>query len=554
MRPVPLLLLRAVMICLFALGLTPPAYAQDAAYFEMGPLNPGLPPAPAELDRETPMSTLEAFLDATQKGDYNMAAQMLDLTDLPQQNQRQAGPELAKKLSVLLDRKVVVPWRSLTDRPDGWISGSNDNNDTGRVRRSIILDWMEMGKREVAVRLNRVKPENSDAVWVFSRQTVQNIPELFRLYGPTQLERAMPDWSRQKAFWNMYIWEIFFVPLMLLVALFLGWATYRIVTAIGRRADTLFMNAIVRALRWPTTIILTTAFIGYATRNILVVSGIVDSIISPAVVIGYVTGTTLAMVFVIDEIFDRVSRHNPNELAEPENAHLRNMATTISAARKFVIVIAILLGAGVVLSSANSFESIGLSLLASAGALTIILGFAAREVLGNILASVQIALNRSARIGDQLIFEGHFCTVERIHFTYVQLLIWNGNRYVVPVSYFVKDAFENWSIEETHMLRPILLTLAQSADVDVLRDVFLKAIKEEDGEDTGPVNKATVRVVDHDMFGQKVRFELPTNNPATGWDMECKMRERLIAAAQRIEAEGDRRMLPSDTQASLAEA
>ena len=58
---------------------------------------------------------------------------------------------------------------------------------------------------------------------------------------------------------------------------------------------------------------------------------------------------------------------------------------------------------GFVLTSINSFQSLGLSLLASAGAVTVVLGFAAREVLGNILASVQIALNRSARIGDQLI-------------------------------------------------------------------------------------------------------------------------------------------------------
>ncbi|WP_170311761.1 mechanosensitive ion channel family protein [Sulfitobacter sabulilitoris] len=540
----------AAQVAVALLFQTAMAAAQEP-YFTTDSLNTGLPARPGTVDLSTPMSTVESFLHHARQSDFAAAAQALDLTDIDVGDQAARGARLAEQLFVVMDRKVVIPWDSLSDRPDGWLAGPSDTDATGRARRSIRLDLLDLGDHGVPLRVNRVKPGDAPPVWLFSRQSVDNVPALFARYGPTRLEQSLPAWARNRAFWGMYLWEVLFVPLMLAAAVALAVAVHGIVSRAGRHATSRWSRSLVRAMKWPATLAATTVFVGYSTRNVLVVSGVVDSIVSPLVVIGYVAAATLAVVLVIDEIFDRISATNPNDLAEPENIHLRNIATTVSAARKFVIVIALLLGSGIVLSSANTFQSLGLSLLASAGALTIILGFAAREVLGNILASVQIALNRSARIGDQLIFEGHFCTVERIHFTYVQLLIWNGNRFVVPVSYFVKDAFENWSIEDVRMIRPIVLTLAQTADTEALRKVFLQIIETEDGEDTGPLDKADVRVVGHDVFGQKVRFELPTANPATGWDIECKMRERLIEEARRIEEDTGRRMLPETDRRHL---
>lgn len=521
-----------------------PATAQEPA-FRVDALNPGLPPVPERIDRSTPQGAMESFLDLAARDEFAQAAHLLDLGAVPQEKQPEVGATLARQLFVIMDRKVVVRWQRLPDRPDGWLSGGGDSDATGRVRRSLVLDWLDLGRRQVALRLNRVQPENGDPAWVIARQSVANIPALHAIYGPTALEKALPGWARERAVWGMYVWEVLFLPLLLIGAGFLGRLTYRLVGSFQRRRDTRLTRAIVRSLRWPATIAVICAFIGYATGNVLVVSGLLDSLLSPAIVIGFVFAAALAVVLIIDEVFDSISQNNPHELADPANSHLRNMATTISAARKFVIVIAILTGAGVVLSSANTFETLGLSLLASAGALTIVLGFAAREVLGNILASVQIAMNGSARIGDQLIFEGHFCTVERIQFTYVQLAIWNGTRLIVPVSYFVSDAFENWSIEDPKMIRPIELTLAQTADIEPLRKLFLDAVEHEDGEDTGPLDKAAVQVLDQDVYGQKVRFALPTPNPSTGWDMECRMRERLLVEARRLQDETGQQMLPT---------
>lgn len=531
------------LLCCIAFS-TLPAVAEER-WFVTDAINPGLAPPPDALDRSTPMGSMEAFLHLTREGHFSEAAHLLDLTDLPRGDQGTQGQELAQLLAVLLERKVIVPWVNLADRPDGWLTGSQDNGQTGRVRRSLVIDTFELDGHRVPLRLNRIKPgEDADPVWVFSRQSVENIRPLFEAYGPTELEQSLPNWARERSLFGMYVWELLFIPLLLIATAIGAVITFRLLTWIGRDGPRPALRVAARSLRWPLTIALSAGIVGVTTSKVLVVTGVVDAIFGPIVLISYVVSGTLALVLVIDEIFERISKSNPNELADPENAHLRSMATTIAAARKFVIVIAVLVGSGVVLSSIDTFNSIGFSLLASAGALTIVLGFAAREVLGNILASVQIALNRSARIGDQLIFEGHFCTVERIHFTYVQLMIWNGTRYIVPVSYFVSDAFENWSIEDPAMVRPIELTLAQTADVEAMRKAFFDLLDKEDNDDVSPMERAKVHVIGQDVFGVKVRFEVPAANPATGWDVECRVREGLQAAARELQESTGKPVLP----------
>lgn len=519
------------------------ALAQEL-YFEIDLLNPGLPEPPAALDRDTPRSAMESLLSFFDDDQYGAAAHLLDLGDLPLDAQANRGANLARQLKMIIDRQVLIPWTDLSDRPDGWLDGAQEDPGAGRVRRSILLNMLELEKRPVPLRLNRVKPANGDPVWVISRQSVRDIPALYERFKPTRLEMAMPPWARERGPFGMYVWEWLVLPVITVIAFLLGYLAYHLVGWLGKFSSRRIVQACVRAFRLPATIIVISAIIGFATNRLLVVTGPISVIVGPLVLLGYVVGLSLAAVRVADEIFDRVSLNSPEELAIPGNSHYRNMATMLSGFRKFVIILAVITGAATLLSSVQVFNSLGYTLLAGAGAITIVLGFAAREVLGNLLAAVQIALNRSARIGDQIIFEDRFCTVERIHFTYVQLAIWTGNRFIVPVSHFVKHPFENLSAGDREMTRPIRMTFAQTADVEALRKAFFEIMDEIDDGTLGAKEDAGVWVADQDVFGKKVLFGLPTPDQSTFWDLETACRERLLARAAELEKETGKPFLP----------
>ena len=69
----------------------------------------GIPVVPLdEYNRGTPRGTFKGFIAATRDGKYEVAANFLDLRNLPQGWSPQEGPELAHRLKIILDRALWV--------------------------------------------------------------------------------------------------------------------------------------------------------------------------------------------------------------------------------------------------------------------------------------------------------------------------------------------------------------------------------------------------------------------------------------------------------------
>jgi small-conductance mechanosensitive channel len=121
--------------------------------------------------------------------------------------------------------------------------------------------------------------------------------------------------------------------------------------------------------------------------------------------------------------------------------------------------------------------------------------------------------------------------VERIHFTFVQLRHWSGNRLVVPVSKFVSEMFENRSLETTDMKRFVNIHLSHEMDMEKVRSAFETIVQEKESVDE---DEAAIRVVGHDATGMIAMCELPIPNIEDGWQAECEVREELLAAVRKI--------------------
>ena len=540
-------LLRALavlfLLTLPALGQTEDPGTPPGTWFPVDELNPGLGEAPSQIDRETPQGTVESFLDAIDRGDTRAAAHLLNLSGMSSEDQSLSGPVLASQLHSVLQRRAIISWRTLMERPDSLDARTSSSAAmAGQPRRSLLIGVLALGNREVAIRLNRVKPPDGDPVWLFADRTVEQVPALYEEYGPTALEQALPDWLRKESYFGPRVFELIGLPFVIILAWIAGRSTYRLFKLLSRRSDGHWSQIALHAVRWPMTIVVTTSVILFLALNVFTVSGNIASILTPITLIGYVVAFLMFAMSILDTALDRMVTMDSDRLADPENSTVRNYATVITGARRVLIVFGVVAGLGIVLASANMFRSLGCSLLASAGALTLIIGFAARHVLGNILASLQIAINRSARIGDQLVYNGQFVTVERIHFTYVQLKTMKDNRLVVPVSHFVGDAFENWSMTDGGMTGFALITFAQSADLPEIRKRFEKIVEDEPlvvSKDT-----AAMYVMGQDALGMTVRFSFRIDEPNQTWVTERAIMERLMIMAQELEEETGRITLP----------
>ena len=537
------------LFLLFALLFPVLAVAQSSPephVFGVQTLGYGSPEAREPLEIETPRSALEAFIGASRRKQFDRAALMLDFRALPESQRTERAEELAKRLYAVLERRVWISWDGLPDRPDGVVeSPSKDSAMSGEVRRSFRLATLQVDNVPVSIRMNRVSIDGGDPVWVFSQQTVANVDMLFEAFGPTQMERSIPDSLRKEAILGLERWELIAAPLLLMLAAAAGVLVYRLAGRALPNAK-VWWHRIIAGTQLPAALLVSTAILWATIEFIVTFSGPVSVMLDPLIIGGLI----LAMVFFISAVMDAVIElavhEDVDDLSANEHEQLRNRYTNVSAARRLIILVLLFIGIGIVLSQTNLFTNLGLGILASAGVIGLTVGFAAREVLSNILASLQIAFSKSARIGDRLIYQGNLCSVEQIYFTYVQLLTWDDRRLIVPVNELVSTCFENLTLKDSQLIRHVTLLLDHRADPDLLRETFEEFVQED--ERVLEEEESKVEVVGHTPQGMETRFCFTSPDPKVGWAAHTTLRELLLARCRELEEERDIVMLPIEME------
>jgi small-conductance mechanosensitive channel len=191
-----------------------------------------------------------------------------------------------------------------------------------------------------------------------------------------------------------------------------------------------------------------------------------------------------------------------------------------------LIVLIVIVGLGVALMTFDTVRQLGASLLASAGIGGIILGFAARPVLGNLLAGMQIALTQPFRIDDVLYVDGKWCWVEEVTATYVVLRVWDMRRLVIPLDWFITNYFENWSRHSPELMGTVFLWADYAMPVQPLREEFARLLRQSPLWDGKAEN---VLVTDASDRAMEIRFLMSAANSTSLWELRCSVREDLIA-------------------------
>lgn len=209
-----------------------------------------------------------------------------------------------------------------------------------------------------------------------------------------------------------------------------------------------------------------------------------------------------------------------------ENFVARKHVTQVRAFKRVTDTIIVIITISTALMTFDSVRQYGVSLFASAGAAGIIVGLAARPLLSNLIAGLQIAITQPIRIEDAVIIENEWGWVEDIASTYVVIRLWDWRRTVVPRSYFIERPFQNWTRDTASLIGVIALHVDYRADVPRIRRWLEGAIKESRLWDGAVVN---LQVIDADSRTIELRALVSARNAPQSWDLRCEMREKLVA-------------------------
>ncbi len=219
--------------------------------------------------------------------------------------------------------------------------------------------------------------------------------------------------------------------------------------------------------------------------------------------------------------------HRPENIQS--DAIARKHVTQWQVLRRVSYVLTFIVTVAAALMMFPAVRAYGVSLLASAGAAGLVVGLAARPVLSNLIAGVQIAITQPLRVEDAVVINGQWGWVEEITSTYVVVRIWNWQRMIVPLAWLLGQPFQNWTRDSSELIGTVHWNVDYTVPVDVLRKKLDEIVH------STPLWSGKVMVLQVTQALAttiELRALVSARNSGEAWDLRCYVREKMIGFLQ----------------------
>lgn len=399
-------------------------------------VTPGNDNKPATTDpRDSPRSAIFGFLDACSEGDYRRAASFLAL------RRGQNGPELARALQNILDRKLHTDPGRLSSRPEG-------NLTDGLDAQYELLGTVRLGNRTVDLTLERITSEGLQ-VWVVSSGTVGLIPVLHDSLELSGLEQRLPPWLRERGPLETPWWV--WIALALLVVVSLAFsrlaakAAVRLLQPITRRTQTDFDDQFITSVVNPMRLLLALGAFR-AGLYALPASVLLRTYLGRAL-----TGLIyLAIAWVVMRLIDLAAAR---AVARMTSRHRLSAVSVVPLGRRTAKAAAIVIA---LLATLHSWGYNTTALLAGLGVGGLAIALAAQKTLENLFGGVAITSDKPVLVGDYCRYGDKFGTVEDIGLRSTRLRTLDRTVVTIPNATFSSLEIENFAQRDKFFFHPTL--------------------------------------------------------------------------------------------------
>lgn len=438
-----LLLIAAIAITARAAEPTPKATEKPAA-------------APEDaFDRGVPRSALKGFFDACGDGDYERAAQYLDLSHINAKERPQLGRVLARHLKVVLDHTLLIDPDTLSDDPEG------EHDDGLSANRDRVGTIHETTGATVDVLLERVKREDGVPIWKISAATVAKIPALYQQFGYGPLADLLPAPLFDVTFLNVELWQWIGLAVLIVISGATAWLLSALIARLIRPVVARFREQledkldqlVIGPLRLGIGV--TIFYTGVAALGLSLHARAAFNDGAMMVVIGALAWLSLRLIDIgTIKIEDRLR-------ARGQYAALAMLPLGRRTAKVFLIAIALL----------ALLENIGFNvtgLLAGLGVGGLAVALAAQETVKNFFGGIALITDQPVRVGDFCRFGDKMGIVEDISIWSTRVRTLDRTVVSIPNGQFVGMQLENFTRRDRTWLHT-MIGLQYDTSADQLR-------------------------------------------------------------------------------------
>src|SRR4051812_28833226 len=176
---------------------------------------------------------------------------------------------------------------------------------------------------------------------------------------------------------------------------------------------------------------------------------------------------TVVGAFVLAHVVDRAISHRGSKLASAMPGPLSPVASTrLRLVRRLIYVGIIVIGLALALAQFAAVKRVATGVLASSAVLGLVVGFAARQTLANVVAGILLAITQPIRIGDVITFEDQTGEVEDVKLTYTYIRLDDGRRLIVPNERLAQSSVLNHTILDARVQAEVSIWLPADADLE----------------------------------------------------------------------------------------
>jgi MscS family membrane protein len=398
------------------------------------------PPDP--YNRGTPRGSVYGYIVACREGDFERAAQHLDLRRLRPEDQ-QRGPELARDFKTVLDRTLWVDFRTLSDTNEG-------HADDGLPEWQDLLGEIRTERGRLPLLLQRVpRQEDGVRIWKLSSATVSQIPELRAEFGQPWLEERLPPIFFELRFLELALWQWLALILVALaawlVSLLVAGTAIRVLGAAVARTRRTLDERIVHLVRGPVRLIITVSLFAFGRAALGLSLGGQQWIrgIEKLVVAVAVTWLVLRLI----DLGALALRQRMERRGET------GMIPALVPAQRFSKAVILLIALLSVLATLGVNVTAALAGLGVGG---IAIALAAQKTVENLFGGVTLFADQPVRVGDFCRFGDQIGTVEEIGLRSTRIRTLERTLVSVPNAEFAAIQLDNFAVRDRRLFRPLL--------------------------------------------------------------------------------------------------
>jgi MscS family membrane protein len=345
------------------------------------------------LGRTTPEGTVFGFIKSAAQGNYDQALQYLDTKIVGVRARK-----LIDTLRAILERGFSGKVAMLSEKPEGNL---DDNLPPSKERVGTV----KTPAGSLDILLERVQRGNSPPIWLFSAETLKNVPEFFKEPEAWTIESYLPKflvntWLLWFPLWKWFL-ILLFIPLLIGISILVTRLfTLMLLFSMRRIAKVRADQHVVR-LTGPLRILVFALVIWFV--SLLSHSVITSSFWTYVAATLTVIGATWLCARVIDVVF----KLKQSQLVATSSDKI----SMVELGRKLSKILAAIVGALVIFYIAGINIAAVLTGLGIGG---IAIAFAAQKTLENLFGGIMIISDQPIRVGDFCRAGDYLGTVENI--------------------------------------------------------------------------------------------------------------------------------------------